>query len=120
MSSILAYLDDNGELNVEGAVHFLRSQYQYDNGKEESCVSLLNCLSEDGELDAERFIALQNELSLLDMSLLLGRGGLIGNDGEVTPAARCPFAPRNCRSIFYQLETSAGVMRPATPKDCQW
>jgi hypothetical protein len=119
MSSILAYLDNNGELNVEGAINFLNRQYQDDVGKEEFCCSLLDCLTEDGELIVERYMARQTELSLYDMSLLLGRG-VISNVGEVTPQTWRPFAGRNRRSMFYQLETTSGEMRPATPKDCQW
>jgi hypothetical protein len=119
MSSILAYLDNNGELNVEGAINFLNRQYQDDVGKEECCCSLLDCLTEDGELIVERYMARQTELSLYDMSLLLGRG-VISNGGEVTPQTQRPFAGRNRRSMFYQLETTSGEMRPATPKDCQW
>ena len=119
MSSILAYLDNNGELNVEGAINFLNRQYQDDVGKEEFCCSLLDCLTEDGELIVERYMARQTELSLYDMSLLLGRG-VISNGGEVTPQTQRPFAGRNRRSMFYQLETTSGEMRPATPKDCQW
>jgi len=119
MSSLLSYLADDSDINVEGAINFLKNQSQDNSSREESCYSLLDCLSEDGELDVEKYLARQGEISLFDMSLLMERG-VVGNDGQINPVQRRPFTPRKRHSMFYQIETSSGLMRAATPADCQW
>ena len=53
------------------------------------------------------------------MSLLMERAP-IWNDGQIIPVQRRPFTTRKRRSMFYQIETSSGLMRAATPADCWW
>jgi hypothetical protein len=95
----------------------LRNQSQDNSSREESCYSLLDCLAEDRELDVEKYLAHQGEISLFDMSLLMERAP-IWNDGQIIPVQRRPFTTRKRRSMFYQIETSSGLMRAATPADC--
>jgi hypothetical protein len=96
----------------------LRSQYQDEDSFEE-CGSILDCLREDGEIDVEKFIAQQTDMSLKEMSFLLERG-MITNDAQVIQPQHCSFMRRNRRSMFYQVEAAGGEKRAATPTDCQW
>jgi hypothetical protein len=117
MSSLCSFLDADGTIDVEGAFQYLRTQYQ-DKDAFEECGSLLDCITEDGEINVEIFFARQINMSLIDMSLLLERG-MIANDAQLI-RPQCPFARQSRRSMSYQVEVVGGEKRAATPLDCQW
>jgi hypothetical protein len=70
MSSLCSFLDADGIIDVEGAFQFLRTQYPDEEAFEE-CSSLLDCLTEDDEIDVDKFNTLQNDMPLMEMLILI-------------------------------------------------
>jgi hypothetical protein len=80
--SLLHCIRPDGSIDIERALG-----YQYD--VEDEChideASLFSCLNAEGGLDAAKFVQMQEDRSLLELSVLM-EAGLIDNSGTPTGA----------------------------------
>ncbi len=86
--------------------------------------SVFSCLNAEGGLDAAKFVQIQEDRSLLELSALM-KAGLIDNSGTPTDGTvtedrlRRPFMPRTKRSSLYEV-WDGGTKRNAVPKESYW
>jgi hypothetical protein len=120
--SLLSCIWSDGTIDVSQALQSLN-----DDDDDEEChldePSLLECVTQEGQLDVTLFFKRQEKLSLLEWSIMK-ESGLIDNGGsptgsEVSFKAPRPFMHRNSRSILYKV-FEGDKRRPATPLDSNW
>ena len=119
--SLLNCVKPDGSLDVKRALECLNDvedEHRIDD------VSLFSCVNAEGGLDVAKFVQMQEDSSLLELSIFM-EAGLIDNSGTPTGATIIDadrvqtYIPRRPRSSLYEV-WDGGTKRQAVAKDSYW